>query len=77
MADEPDNLVLVMLRKLDAKFDRQGEEIRELKARMMAVEDMFAFLVTAVTRIQHSLERLEARVERIEKRLGLIDEPTI
>jgi predicted nuclease with TOPRIM domain len=77
MPDEPENLVLVMLRKLDAKFDRQGEEIRELKSRMMAVEDMFAFLVTAVTRIQHSLERLEVRVERIEKRLGLIDEPTI
>jgi hypothetical protein len=73
MPDQPDNLVLVILRNLDVKFDRQGEEIHELKARMLAVEDMFAFLVTAITRIQRTLDRQGERLERIEKRLGLID----
>lgn len=72
MADEPDNLVLVMLRNLDAKLDRQAEEVRE-RGRMLAVEDMFAFLVTAVTRMQRTLDRQGERLERIEKRLGLID----
>jgi hypothetical protein len=38
------------------------------------VEDMFSFLVSAITRMQHSIDRLTDRVERIEKRLSLIDE---
>jgi hypothetical protein len=75
MAEEPDNLVLVMLRRLDAKVDALGEDMRDLKARMTAVEDMFAFLVKAITNMQHAIDRHGDRLERIEKRLGLIDEP--
>jgi hypothetical protein len=33
-----------------------------------------AALVSADTRMQHSIDRVSTRVERIEKRLGLIDE---
>ena len=49
-------------------------ENRDMKAQQVAVEDMFAFLVSAITRMHHSIDRLTARVERIERRLGLIDE---
>jgi hypothetical protein len=75
MADEPDNLVLVMLRRLDAKVDALGADMRDLKARMTAVEDMFAFLVKAIVNLQHAMDRHGERLERIEKRLGLVDEP--
>jgi 3-methyladenine DNA glycosylase/8-oxoguanine DNA glycosylase len=48
------------------------EENRDMKARQAAVEDMFAFLVSAIIRVQHSIDRLAERTERIERRLGLI-----
>jgi len=75
MADEPRGLVLEHLRSMRGDIAAMREDLRESKARQAAVEDMFSFLVSAITRIQHSLDRLTDRVERIEKRLNLIDEP--
>ena len=74
MAEEPDNLVLEHLRAMRADVAAIREENRDMKARQAAVEDMFAFLVSAITRMQHSIDRLTERTERIERRLGLIDE---
>ncbi len=74
MAEEPDNLVLEHLRAMRADIAAIREENRDMKARQAAVEDMFAFLVSAITRMQHSIDRLTERTERIERRLGLIDE---
>jgi predicted nuclease with TOPRIM domain len=75
MTDEPHDLVLEHLRVIRAEITAVREDGRETKARQASVEDMFSFLVSAITRMQHSLDRLADRVERIEKRLGLIDEP--
>jgi 3-methyladenine DNA glycosylase/8-oxoguanine DNA glycosylase len=74
MAEEPENLVLEHLRAMRADIAAIREENRDMKARQAAVEDMFAFLVSAVTRMQHSIDRLAERTERIERRPGLIDE---
>jgi 3-methyladenine DNA glycosylase/8-oxoguanine DNA glycosylase len=74
MADEPTNIVLEHLRALRTDLTAVREEQREGKARQAAAEDMFSFLVSAVTRMQHSLDRMTDRLERIEKRLNLIDE---
>jgi 3-methyladenine DNA glycosylase/8-oxoguanine DNA glycosylase len=74
MAEEPDNLVLEHLRAMRGDIAAIREENRDMKARKAAVEDMFAFLVSAITRMQHSVDRLTERTERIERRLGLIDE---
>jgi hypothetical protein len=71
--DEPDNLVLVMLRKLDAKIDALGVSVHDIKARMAAADYMFAFLVKAIANLQHAMDRHGDRLERIEKRLDLID----
>ena len=68
MAEEPDNLVLTMLRKMDAKLDRMGEDITDLKVRMTHVEEGLAG-------VNRRLDRLEVRVDRIEKRLDLVDHP--
>ena len=38
MADDPDNLVLVYLRRIDAKVDAIAQDIRELKERVSSVE---------------------------------------
>ena len=73
MADEPANLVLEHLRAIRGEVGAMREDLRDGKARQAA--DMFSFLVSAITRMQHSLDRLADRVERIERRLNLIDEP--
>ncbi len=68
MADEPDNLVLIYLRRLDAKMDRIIEDMSDVKLRLTAVEE-------AVVRLTHRVDRLESRVDRIERRLDLVDMP--
>jgi len=68
MADEPDNLVLAMLRKMDGKLDRLVEDVQDLKVRMTHVEEGLAG-------VNRRLDRLEVRVDRIEKRLDLVDSP--
>ena len=62
MADEPDNIVLVILRRLDTKMDRVIDDLHDLKVRMTAVEE-------GLNVVQRRIDRLEDRVERIEKRL--------
>jgi chromosome condensin MukBEF ATPase and DNA-binding subunit MukB len=68
MADDPDNLVLVYLRRLDEKVDRIGDDVRELKGRMTALEE-------SVVGVQRRMDRLDLRLDRVEKRLDLADLP--
>ncbi len=68
MAEEPDNLVLVMLRRLDTKMDRLIDDVHELKVRMTSVE-------TNLAGVQRRIDRLEDRVERIVRRLDLVGQP--
>jgi hypothetical protein len=68
MADQPDSLILVYLRRLDEKVDRLIEDVGGLKVRMTAVEE-------SVVGLQRRMDRLEMRIDRIEKRLDLADAP--
>lgn len=68
MADEPDNIVLTLLRRMDAKLDRVLDDISDLKVRMTHVEEGLAG-------VNRRLDRLDTRVDRIEKRLDLVDHP--
>ena len=66
MVDEPENLILALLRRMDAKLDRVIDDVQDLKVRMTAVEE-------ALVGVHRRLDRLEVRVERIERRLDLVD----
>ncbi len=66
MADEPDNLMLIYLRRIDEKVDRLIDEVRDLKVRTTSVEENLAG-------VHRRLDRIEMRVERIERRLDLVD----
>ncbi|WP_269513561.1 hypothetical protein [Brevundimonas subvibrioides] len=68
MVDEPDNIVLTLLRRMDTKLDRVLDDISDLKVRMTHVEEGLAG-------VNRRLDRLETRVDRIEKRLDLVDHP--
>ncbi|MBL8548779.1 MAG: hypothetical protein JNJ73_02250 [Hyphomonadaceae bacterium] len=66
MADEPDSVVLVVLRRIDAKLDRVVDELLELKTRTTNVEENMAVLM-------RRMDRFESRLERIERRLDLVE----
>ena len=66
MAKEPDSIVLAILRKIDQRTERMAEDLQDLKVRVTSVEEGLAG-------VNRRLDRLEIRVERIEKRLELTD----
>lgn len=66
MANEPDNVVLVLLRKIDERTERMADDIQDMKTRMTSVEEGLAG-------VNRRLDRLETRVDRIERRLELSD----
>lgn len=68
MADEPDNIVLRYLLRIDEKIDRLADDVRDVKMRLTAVEENQAG-------VHRRLDRLELRVERIERRLDLVETP--
>ena len=70
MADEPDSMMLVLLRRMDAKLDRVIEDVQDLKVRMTHVEEGLAG-------VNRRLDRLEQRVDRIERRLDLVEAPGV
>jgi predicted nucleic acid-binding Zn-ribbon protein len=63
---EPDNLVLVYLRRLDEKMDRLLDDMRDLKVRVTGLEEGMAG-------VNRRLDRMELRIDRIERRLEIAD----
>ena len=68
MADESDNPILQILRRMDAKLDRVIEDIHDLKVRVTALEE-------AMAGIHRRMDRFETRHDRIEWRLELTEAP--
>jgi archaellum component FlaC len=66
MAEQPENIMLATLRKIDQRTERMAEDLQDLKVRVTSVEEGLAG-------VNRGLDRLESRVERIEKRLELSD----
>ena len=66
MADEPDNLTLFYLRRIDQKIDRLTDDVSDLKIRMTNVDEGLAG-------VNRRLDRMEARMDRVERRLDLVD----
>jgi predicted nucleic acid-binding Zn-ribbon protein len=66
MVEEPDNIVLVMLRRMDGKLDRIIEDVQNLKVRMTSVEE-------GLVGVNRRVDRIEERLDRIERRLDLTE----
>jgi archaellum component FlaC len=74
MAEEVENHAAALLRadmtvrfnRLEEKLDRIAEDVRDIKIRQTATEE-------AVAGIHRRLDRLDMRIERIEKRLELVE----
>jgi septal ring factor EnvC (AmiA/AmiB activator) len=73
MAQDPENLTLRMLRKMDEKLDRLLNEQADMKLRRSSLEQKTAIVITDIARIDTRLDGFETRLARIEKRLDLVE----
>lgn len=74
MSDEPDNLTLRYLRRLDDKLDRVLDKQDEHTRRIGALERNVASLMVSVADLSARMDGFDLRVARIERRLDLVDE---
>jgi septation ring formation regulator EzrA len=66
MSDQPDDLMLVMLRAIRG-------DIGEIKADMREVKERLGFLESQYASVSRRLDRVGGDIERINRRLGLAD----
>ena len=64
MADQPDNLVLALLRRIDERTERMADDLHDLKVRVTSVEE-------GLSGVNRRLDRVEIRIDRIERRLEI------
>jgi hypothetical protein len=73
MAAETDNLVLEHLGHIRKAVDTVQLDVIDMKARMSGIEATLGHLMIQRAVTSGSLDRLEERVGRIERRLDLVD----
>ena len=73
MSDAPDSLVLVLLRRMDARLERIENDLQDLKRRVTALEESQARLHLDYAGVQLRMDRFDDRPARIEHRLDLAE----
>lgn len=68
-----ESLVLEHLRALREGQDRQGERLDRIEARLSTMEHTLGLLYAGAGDDRDTVRKLERRIERIEKRLDLVD----
>jgi outer membrane murein-binding lipoprotein Lpp len=76
MSGEPDSLVLVYLRRIDAKIDRLIDDVQDLKHRVTWLEGQVASIRGDMAAMSLRIDRIETRLDRIERRLDLVPATT-
>ncbi len=75
MSDEPENLMLVFLRRLDAKLDQVVDTLsdhgRRLTALEVAVSNLVATEASHYANTMLRIDGLSDRITRVERRLDL------
>ena len=70
---EPDGLVLEYLREIRSDMAKMSDWISTLSAEMTTVRQYLAGLVTLVEHDHSEIAVIKTRLDRIEKRLDLVD----
>ena len=65
MSDQPENLMLIYLRRLDGKMDKLIDDMLEVKQRLGHLEGQYAS-------ISRRVDSLDIRLERVERRLEIV-----
>jgi hypothetical protein len=75
MSEEPDNFILVFLRRLDGKIDQVlqtlGDHGRRLTALELAVGNLAATEMSHYANTAMRIDNMSERIDRIERRLDL------
>ena len=66
MSDEPENLVLAQLRDIRGLLGRVAEDVANIKVRVTSLE-------IGLAGVNRRLDQVDERLERLERRVGLID----
>lgn len=75
MSDQPDNLILVYLRRLDEKLDRVIERLDDLTHRVTSLELKVSLLHNDSAHQSERIDLIEGRPGRIQRRLDLVAAP--
>ncbi len=75
MADEPENLTLVYLRRIDEKLDRLVANVGELR-RVTSLDEQVARIRGDMVAMNSRIDRIQGRLDRIERRLDLVSSET-
>lgn len=82
MMEDPENLTLVYLRRLDAKMDKIINQVDGLTVRTAALEGGLATVIKQLGGLMETdahlasrVDNMERRLDRIEHRLDLHDGP--
>jgi len=73
MTETTDNLVLELLRSIRGDISVLNGGMRDVKARLSSIESYIATLHADQARTAFSLDDVMSRIERLEKRTGLVD----
>ena len=77
MAEDPESLVLIILRRVDGKVDEIALDIRDLKHRVSTLEigvaNLAATEASRYANLALRVDRIDDRIGRIERRLDLVE----
>ena len=73
MTEEPENITIRYLRRLDEKVDRIGERMDEMNAEMRAMKSMLSGVMQNTVVHDSELASIRSRLERVEWRLDLME----
>jgi len=66
MSDQPENVILIRLRDIREVLGRVAEDVANIKTRVTSLE-------IAVAGVNRRLDQLDERMERLERRTGLVE----
>jgi hypothetical protein len=73
MADEPVDLILEFVRRIDRRLENVETVAVDIRAPLHSLEEQVALMRQDTVRIDHRMDRFDERLQRIEKRLELIE----
>jgi tetrahydromethanopterin S-methyltransferase subunit G len=73
MADVPTNIVLEHLRRIDCKVDGLSDDMRMVILRLGSIERHVGGMSISEVSQNSEIDRIKARLERVERRLELTD----
>ena len=76
MSDEPENLILAYLRRIDEKIDRLSDDIGDLRQPVTSLDEQAARIRGDMVAMSSRIDGIRLRLDRIERRFDLVGSET-